>query len=414
MFIYASLMCRSRLLENDGTTSTVLHMHMDTEIMKVPHFRVGDRRIRNRFQAWIEHKKTGQPLHFDLFETAFDAADWDQEPNLTWNQLLDLRAQQIAALGRPIVLGYSGGTDSYTIYEVFKRNNVKLAAVFFRSRTNWEYDLHFRPPLEYIQKEGREHGFRVHEEKESSKWYDAFYDSPDWIWSDHNYKVQFGNGFQLNPDLDRIAPGLVSDDYVYVNGLDKPRLTVKDGRIWAYLDHNTFSCCSGNSRSEAFYVHWRLPELHIKQSYMLARYAMAQSLELNLPLKYFEKIHDPKKHDYYAYSFDGCGRFGEISYSPTQKNINNSAKLFLPLQRDAKTAFYQGRSPEFFHDGLNHGDSFALNHVHGLLNMRSDPWLRDFFDPLDLYKHPDIKSKMYALNLDISDLDRQRAILHPK
>ena len=86
----------------------------------------------------------------------------------------------------------------------------------------------------------------------------------------------------------------------------------------------------------------------------------------------------------------------------------------MPLQRNAETALYQGRSPEFFHDGLNHGDSFALNHVRGLLNMRSDPWLRDFFDPLNLYKHPDIESKMYALNLDISDLDRQRAILHIK
>ena len=382
---------------------------MDTEIMKVPHFRVGDARIRNKIRAWAEHKRTGLPISFDLYESAFDAVDWSQEPGLTWDQLLDLRAHQIAALGRPIVIGYSGGTDSYTIYEVFKRNGIKIAAVFVRSRLGWEFDVSFRPTLDYMQNESKEHGFKLHEERENNDWYASFYDSPDWIWSDHNLKIQFGNGLQLNPDLDRVAPGLVSSDYVYVNGLDKPRMRIKHGRFWAYQDQATWSSVSGNERCEPFYMHWRMPELHVKQSYMLARYIMQHALTHDRPLESYAHIHKPDRHDYYDYCFDGCGRFGEWGYSPTQKLLNNSTKMLLPKNKDISTALYRGRSMDWFQSGLTRGDSFAVNHVKGLLALRSDPLLSDFDHDLNLYAGPDISdSKHYELNIDLMDFDQKR------
>lgn len=381
------------------------------DIMKVPHFRVGNTRIRNKMQAWAEHKRTGLPVSFDLYESAFDAVDWSQEPALTWNQLLDLRAHQIAALNRPIVIGYSGGTDSYTIYEVFKRNNIKIAAVFVRSRVGWEFDVSFRAPLAYMESESKTYGFKLHEEKEHNSWYEAFYDSPDWIWSDHNLKIQFSNGFQLNPDLDRIAPGLVSSDYVYVNGLDKPRLRIKHGRFCTYQSHVTWSSVSGNERCEPFYMHWRMPELHVKQSYMLARYVMQHALAHDRPLESYVNVHRPDCHDYHGYAFDGCGRFGEWTQSATQKMINIKSKMLLPKNKDLSEARFSGRSQDWFQSGLARGESFAVNHVKGLLALRADPLFSELHDDSNLYAtHMQAESKHYELNIDLVDFDQKRQI----
>ena len=50
-----------------------------------------------------------------------------------------------------------------------------------------------------------------------------------------------------------------------------------------------------------------------------------------------------------------------------------------------------------------------MNHVKGLLALRSDPLLSDFDHDLDLYAGPDISdSKHYELNIDLVDFDHKR------
>ena len=83
---------------------------------------VGTEIFTNKYLAFANSKKTGNPIRFALYEEAFDKASWDVEPNLSWDSMLDIRAQQLADKKKPIVLGFSGGTDSYTVYDVFKRN----------------------------------------------------------------------------------------------------------------------------------------------------------------------------------------------------------------------------------------------------------------------------------------------------
>ena len=98
----------------------------------LPHWIVNGERTSSQFDAWRAASKLGTMPHFYFYETEFDALDWTKEPTETWDQLLDRRAQQIAAKGKPIVLNFSGGTDSYTIYKVFERNNIHIDEIIIR------------------------------------------------------------------------------------------------------------------------------------------------------------------------------------------------------------------------------------------------------------------------------------------
>ena len=83
-------------------------------------------KFTNRFMAAHHAGTHNLNMRFNMYDSVFDHSDWSREPDLTWDQLLDIRAQQIAAKNKPIVLYFSGGTDSYTIYKVFERNNIFL------------------------------------------------------------------------------------------------------------------------------------------------------------------------------------------------------------------------------------------------------------------------------------------------
>jgi hypothetical protein len=102
--------------------------------MSIEHlyYQSGDRKFWNKFQAGHHAAVTNTNMRFNLYDAVFDKVDWSQEPSASWDTLLDMRAQQIAAKKKPIVLNFSGGTDSYTIYRVFERNNIHIDVVYMR------------------------------------------------------------------------------------------------------------------------------------------------------------------------------------------------------------------------------------------------------------------------------------------
>ena len=57
---------------------------------------VGTEVFTNKYLAFANSKKTGNPIRFNLYEQAFDNASWDVEPNMSWDAMLDIRAQQLA------------------------------------------------------------------------------------------------------------------------------------------------------------------------------------------------------------------------------------------------------------------------------------------------------------------------------
>jgi hypothetical protein len=363
---------------------------------------VGTEIFTNKYLAFANSKKTGNPIRFALYEEAFDKASWDIEPNMSWDSMLDIRARQLADKKKPIVLGFSGGTDSYTVYEVFKRNNIPIAAAHIRIKSNEGLeDLMYVEALDFIYKEAAQRNFKVFKTVGTKNQYNAIYDTPDWVWKT-NQRLQFGVGLpeELSIEKNESYDWGLDQDYIYVTGHDKPRLIIQNDSFYSFQDDQTWHNLS-DTRVHPFFINSEFPELHIKQSYMLAKYIKGLSIEQNKPLESYQEIWNANKFDSLAYSMLGCGRDGDLAKSEIQKKLNRNSKLIIPSILASKIE-YSGRDCNLFYESVRNKEKFIMNYFKGLVLLKNDSLTKDIFCSEDnFYSVKSISTKLYKLGQTI-------------
>lgn len=362
-----------------------------------PHYKVKDKIYFNKFQAYQESVKTSSPLLFDLYESQFDQVSW-MEPQLTWDQLLDIRASQITAKNKPIVLNFSGGTDSWTIYQVFKRNNLKIDVLHLATGKDPLNKLIDQGTIDFLTKNNLDSEIVISEEIEDNL--NLYYSDPDWIWK-RNGRMVFSNGLSETQPFEyrkyKFGNKHIDEDYIQVVGFDKPRLHFDGISFYSYQDDTTFLSAIDSDRICPFFISGELPELHVKQSYMLAKHILSKSKLDNKPIEFYNNIFDATKHEYYDYAYKGCGRFGEISKSVFQKKFNRRTQLIIEND-DIK--FYQGKNLRMLLEGVKENKTYAKNYINGLIQLRNDSILKTIFrDDKNYFSIKDIHSKLYKLSI---------------
>lgn len=361
-------------------------------------YRVGNKKFLNKFLAFAESKKSGDPLTFNLFEEAFDRADWTQEPAIAWEELLDIRAMQIAALNRPIVLGFSGGTDSLTMYNVFKRNNIKISALFIRIKTDSKKEeMLYKDVIPFVERERQIHKFDVMYVDESVELLNTIYSTSEWLLNDLPARVQFtvATGSNYIEELPNY-PSSLDTNFIFVLGLEKPRIKIVNGQFYSYQQDSAY-IGKNDPRHDYFYISPELPELHVKQSYMLARFIINEASRTGRPLEYYNSIHNAVEFDYQRYSLIGCGRHGDLANSDKQKILNRSSRLIVP-DNDINRYIYYGRSDEALKAGVLDNKSYAANYFKGIMNLKTDSVFKELFTSEEnYYSVRDISTKHYKL-----------------
>lgn len=368
-------------------------------MIPTPYYQVGSGIYFNKFQAYLESQRSGQSLHFNLFDQAFDQADW-REPAESWDQLLDMRAQQIASLGRPIVLSFSGGTDSYTMFRVFQRNGIKLRALHTKIKKDARYEPNTQGVLDFFHKELGEIDCDIFVSDDDPALLDSWYDSSEWT-TRKICRHQFSIISESQPlEHNHWVGGALNDDYIQINGLEKPRIRFINGVAYSYQQDTPFFMRLGDPRYISFYVTPDLPKLHIKQSYMLARYLLALAEKYNVTPESIQDIETLQRLNYLNYAMIGCGRFaGDLASSHQQKYLNRTGTLFIP-NGDISQTRVTGRARYMLEEGIRNGSRFATNYLQGLLALRSDQLMTTIFrDSENYYSVRDFDSKAYALDL---------------
>lgn len=334
-------------------------------------YQVGSLSFVDKFQAASEASRSGQDMYFNLFEKTFDQANWDQEPTQTWDQLLDMRAAQIAATNRPIVLHFSGGTDSYTMYRVFERNNIHLTALVFNFRGNEPEYNHVYQRVHKFLRQGiyDPHCEIIFDDYNSSDKFDNIYNSQDWSWTAQErfaFGIYSGSGNGDESLCQRFGQEVLS-----VLGTDKPRLKFTPEGVYSYQDDAPWLRHMKSHRLASFFISDELPALHIKQSWMLKKYLQTK-YNVNSSSKNFEAVnyqYDPEKFSWGEYSM-ACGRFGDLANSHVQHLTNLSTKLWIPESGRINDAVYTGMSRKIF-QRLQQTNTLT-NYVKGLVSAASD------------------------------------------
>jgi len=358
-------------------------------------YQVGDQRFTNKFLAVDHAIKSDQHVYFNLYDSAFDRCDWSRDPELTWDQLLDMRARQIAAKNRPIVLNFSGGTDSYTIYRVFERNRIHIDVLYIRLFAD-EEDQRFKQVYELLDRGLYDPTTKIVTIRDTKEAFRTAYNNPYWI-LENGVRIQwgtFGNGDIVGENNIRNAIG--TDDYISVIGLEKPRLKFENDRVYSFQGDNNYGRVMEYNNIDCFYISPDLPELHVKQSYMLLNYIKSLKPAAAGPgdLNEFNNVHYPRHHPWLDYSILGCGRYGDLNRSDLQQLGNTFYSLQLPTQQE--TLKYSGRNMKWWTSLAD--DVSRKNYLQGIMMVADSDIGKSLMQHSDNFYHVNsLTSRPYEL-----------------
>ena len=328
-------------------------------------YQVGNQRVTNKFLAAQHAVEQGLELHFNLYDSAFNRCDWSQEPDVSWDHLLDMRAHQIAAKNKPIVLNFSGGTDSYTVYKVFERNKIHIDILNVRLHPGeWE-NRRFQQVYEFLNQGIYDPLTRIVTRTDSEDTYRDMYSNPYWIFEKGTryHWGAIGNGDHIAEKY--LSQVLGTDDYISIIGLEKPRILFWNNAVYSIQDDENYPRVMANSTLDCFYISPDLPELHVKQSYMLLNYIKSMKPGATCPdnLMEFNNLHNPRQFNWLDYSIKGCGRFGDINMSSIQHQANYAQRIIIPTLGEKLS--YTGRNSDWWN--TLEGDRSHKNYIEGLM-----------------------------------------------
>jgi len=355
-------------------------------------------RFTNKFLAAQHAVSNNLHIHFNLYEDVFDSVDWSRDPALSWDQLLDTRARQIAAKNRPIVLYFSGGTDSYTIYRVFERNQVPLDAMYLRKRPD-DSDSQWNQVHEFFNSGLYDKNTKLIIDGEDSKSLATAYNSPDWLWNG-GMRQFFG---MVGPDMNthnHICSILGRDDFISVLGYEKPRLRITQDAVYSYQEDDNFNRILSMKGVDCFYVSPDLPELHVKQSYMMLNYIKSQCPGAASPkdIQHYENLYLASHFNWYEYGIKASGRFGDLAHSDLQHRGNEKTEFILPKSGKFDGSEISGRPAKWFQDLYKTDRTTFNNFTNGYMSLMTDPAGKFLLqDPSNAFYLKNFCSKHYPL-----------------
>jgi hypothetical protein len=216
-------------------------------------------------------------IKYHWMENIFDDVQWTVEPEESINTMVDRHVKHIEHCYDHIGLWFSGGYDSFTILKAFLRNNVKIDELLLYQR-EWhvgEHHLDFQTALDsaiYVKNNWMPN-VKITVVNWGNK--DAviqFYKKRklDWIYTNGNLSriSQNGRAF-LYTQNDAVRKTLERPGRsIQINGNDKPRVNLRDGR-WYSTKTDTMFFQESNDWSLQF---WFLPDLYVKQTWMMIRW----------------------------------------------------------------------------------------------------------------------------------------------
>ena len=256
-------------------------------------YNLNGRRFYNPFAAFL-HGSIYDPHtfpRFDFYDREFSAIDWTQEPAESFRVLCDRRAHQLRNKYDKIILAFSGGTDSITVYNTFVRNHIHIDEIYI-SYAGIDYE-HFGSVdianwlLENHQDKATKISIKTFHTQDDIIEYEKQVSSEDFLVNDNrnlrHQDVKYNRPVMHQENFDS---SYSNHNHCIVSGYEKPSLVLRqDGYYFRFLD-TVFNSMMMRSNSEFFFVSPDMPELHAKQCHMMLNYC----LKTNTTLAELEKF----------------------------------------------------------------------------------------------------------------------------
>lgn len=220
---------------------------------KLGYYLVNNEIYYNKYHALLEASRTKQHVRWFFNEDTFVRFPWQIEPEESLRELYRQRAQQIRDEYDYIRVEASGGSDSTTVIFSFLLNNIHLDEVVFRypkqgdknvtgnardlrsENTLSEWEFAAKPMLDWIATNYPSVKITVHDYTENLI-READEKDESWIYRTRHY-LQPGhiNKYQTNAVAHHKDLAEKNLRICVLWGVDKPKITVKDGKFFLYF-----------------------------------------------------------------------------------------------------------------------------------------------------------------------------------
>jgi hypothetical protein len=286
-------------------------------------YQINGKFFNNIYLALHESWKNGGEIKFYCFEYEFDQHDWTQEPTETMYALMSSHAHYLRNKYQRLILLWSGGTDSHTIYNVFHHNRIHIdeilvgandkSQMFPESNAAWLQLNHWDPETKITRYDNHDTQLRSIDVSDEN-----------WIWKDKGDLYKYGTISSGDAVKQLIEQNHSGKTWCAIAGYEKPRLVYRDG-CWHHRQLGmVFQPAMGYDYIEHFFLE---PRIAIKQAHMV-KHAVKKLLDTTQAPLYNNDWAEAKwpwtPAGYRAWA-NSCGRDDElyVGISFDQKNGNN-------------------------------------------------------------------------------------------
>lgn len=234
---------------------------------------VGEQKTYNKNQAIAWANGDLSKIYLYWLDEVWDNIDLSVRPTASWSDLMKQRCQQIRDKSTEFVISYSAGYDSQTILDHCIANNILVDELQTNRKT---YILH--PEAEEAVKLA-ELAKNQHYPKLKISMVDIDIDymsniykqnKDNWLFMPDTSEIIFTKQYRSN--LINRHPGFAKKLEIIgrtvVEGHEKPRVLIQNNQ-WVMSMPDSLMGLTMNTAFENFYISRELPELHIKQLWMM-------------------------------------------------------------------------------------------------------------------------------------------------
>jgi hypothetical protein len=342
------------------------------------HYLVNDKIIYNRYLAEYESYTSKKPVSLHFLDELYDQYDWSQEPEQSLEELMDQYAHDLRQKHDKLILSWSGGTDSHTIYNVFARNRIHIDEIFTRyypdrhyitgSHVDWLYKNHWDPTTK----------IRALDLSQDTTQNDVYLDE-DWIFKNFSNNMKFTWTSNSPIWVDWWNEEYGNTNWVNVQGFERPFVKKIAGQWYYYMTDNIASYIGTGPNYANFFLE---PIINIKQAHILKRvYQRLDTKGSTLDWNGSARLSSPGIYRALSKTY---GRHDELvlGSSHMQKLMSaDTIKVKIDPGKTANKIFIPNGHGEIrLLDGIKNSSDQALGFANGIANLASNT---DFFQHLN-------------------------------
>lgn len=342
-------------------------------------YRVDNKIFYNPFLAFLHgaHNSPHVSPQFVCYDSAFKKLDWTVEPPESIRELIDARTRQLAQRYDKIILAFSGGTDSITVYNSFIRQNIFIDEIII-SYSPYT-DAHPVANADWLLKNHPDKLTRITVLNRNDSQYYTKFKNEDWVLENSGNLGYFNLSAPGAYFYRHCVDSWGNTNWAMIIGYEKPNI-IRENNQWlaVHLD-KTIKPSLSYPNLEYFFLTPDFPKLHIKQNHMLLRYIK----------KSYDKFHEgwnsvsvcgkKNSQDYINYA-NACGLDSEVTIGQgfLQKKFNEYTR-FKDIKNIMNNNFdlLQNIDP-VLKEKLIEQDRVAENYINGWQSLQNDRTLLEY------------------------------------